>query len=291
MFNTKSLIIDAFVKHLQKAYQQTYSNLEPAYPGVIAYIARMALENIARSVAPYHDMDHTIMVTLVGQEMIKGKHLREGGVGPRDWLNFIVSLLCHDIGYVRGICRGDREGCYVTDCDGNTVTLPRGATDAALTPYHIARGKLFVQERFGKSNMVDIDVILANIEYTRFPVPENDLYRAMISYPGMLRASDLIGQMADPDYIRKLAGLYAEFCETGQSEKLGYQTAADLRDGYPRFYWRMVSPYVQEGLEYLRMTQQGRVWVANLFNHVFAEEHGLSSMTGPERGTARQPAA
>ena len=32
---------------------------------------------------------------------------------PRDWLHFIVSLLGHDIGYVRGICRGDRDGSYV----------------------------------------------------------------------------------------------------------------------------------------------------------------------------------
>jgi len=26
---------------------------------------------------------------------------------PRDWLHFIISLLCHGIGYVRGICQGD----------------------------------------------------------------------------------------------------------------------------------------------------------------------------------------
>jgi hypothetical protein len=28
-------------------------------------------------------------------------------------LHFIISLLCHDIGYVRGICRGDGDGQYV----------------------------------------------------------------------------------------------------------------------------------------------------------------------------------
>ena len=291
MFNAKLIIIDAFVKYLQKAYKETYSNLEPNFPGIIAYTGRMALENIARSEAPYHDMDHTLMVTLVGQEMLKGKHLSEGGVSPRDWMNFIISLLCHDIGYVRGICKGDREGHYIINAEGDTVMLPRGTTDASLTPYHINRGKIFVRERLGNNEMVDAEVIIGNIEYTRFPVPENDHYHNMTDYPGMLRAADLIGQMADPDYIRKLSSLFGEFQETGQSVKMGYKTAADLREGYPKFYWSMVSPYIQEGIQYLRMTQQGRMWVANLYNHIFAEEHSLPSTTGPERGPPqeRQP--
>jgi len=34
------------------------------------------MENIANSDAPYHDMNHTIMVTLVGQEILRGKHTR-----------------------------------------------------------------------------------------------------------------------------------------------------------------------------------------------------------------------
>ena len=42
----------------------------------------MALESIANSDALYHDVEHTIMVTLVGQEMLKGKHLREGRSDP-----------------------------------------------------------------------------------------------------------------------------------------------------------------------------------------------------------------
>ena len=49
------------------------------------------------------------MVTLVGQEILRGKHVSVGGISPRDWLHFIISLLCHDIGYVRGICQGDEK--------------------------------------------------------------------------------------------------------------------------------------------------------------------------------------
>ena len=91
------------------------------------------------------------MVTLVGQEILRGRHISVGGVTPRDWLHFIVSLLCHDIGYVRGICQGDGGGSYVTNLAGDKVTLPEGATDASMTPYHVARSKLFVRERTAKA--------------------------------------------------------------------------------------------------------------------------------------------
>ena len=88
MFNPIQVVIDAFVQQLQKQYEQVYGMLEPGYPGIIEFIARLAMENIANSDAPYHDMNHTIMVTLVGQEILRGKHISEGGVTPRDWPAF-----------------------------------------------------------------------------------------------------------------------------------------------------------------------------------------------------------
>ncbi len=159
MFNPIQVVIDAFVQQLQEQYGQIYGMLEPAYPGIIGFIARLAMENIANSDAPYHDMDHTVMVTLVGQEILRGKHISEGGVTPRDWLHFIISLLCHDIGYVRGVCRGDGNGRYVYDAKGEVVALPDGSTDASLTHYHVTRSKLFVRERFGKIALIHVDTM------------------------------------------------------------------------------------------------------------------------------------
>ena len=190
MFNPIQVVIDAFVQQLQEQYEQIYGMLEPAYPGIIGFIGRLAMENIVNSDAPYHDMDHTVMVTLVGQEILRGKHISEGGVTPRDWLHFVISLLCHDIGYVRGVCRGDGNGRYVYDAKGEVVALPDGSTDASLTPYHVTRSKLFVRERFGKIAMIHIDTmeIEANIEHTRFPVPEDEQHSSTDDYPGLLRA-------------------------------------------------------------------------------------------------------
>jgi hypothetical protein len=195
MFNPTAVVIDAFVNELRNGYTSTYTHLEPDYPGIIDYVGHMALELIANSDAPYHDLGHTICVTLLGQEVLKGRHLRQGGVSPRDWLHFIISLLCHDIGYVRGICRNDKDGHYVTGKGAETVELPEGATDASLTPYHIDRGMLFVRERFAKNRHIDVEMLCANIEYTRFPVPAENEAKAATDYPELLRASDLMGQL------------------------------------------------------------------------------------------------
>jgi hypothetical protein len=278
MFNPTQIIIEAFVSELSVMYERIYSLLEPNYPGIIGFVARLALENIANSDAAYHDVNHTIMVTLVGQEILRGRHISEGGVTPRDWLHFIVSLLCHDIGYVRGICGGDRDGRYVINARGDTIALPTGATDAAMTPYHVERSKLFVHERFGRVALAHIDnrQIEANIEHTRFPVPEDEVHAPTNDFPGLLRAADLIGQLADVNYLRKTSALFSEFRETGASEKLGYASAADLRAAYPAFFWQVVRPYIDSALRYLRVTQEGKLWIANLYANVFSTEHSGS---------------
>ena len=274
MFNPTKIVIQAFVEQLQGMYRQIYGILEPAYPDIIAFVGRLALENISNSDAAYHDMNHTVMVTLVGQEILLGKHISEGGVPPGDWLHFMISLLCHDIGYVRGVCRGDRNGQYVCSEKGDLVPISAGATDASLTPYHVTRSKLFVRERFGVSLAhIDTGVIEANIEHTRFPVPEQEQHAPTADYPGLVRAADLIGQLADINYPRRTSALFVEFRETGASEKLGYQTPDDLRAAYPAFFWQAVRPYIGDALRHLRVTQEGKQWIANLHAHVFSEEH------------------
>lgn len=276
MFNAPEILIDSFVDRLQRAYARNYGNLEPSFPDILGWAGRMVLERIADSDALYHDVEHTILVTLVGQEILKGKHMREGGVSPSSWMHFIISLLCHDIGYVRGVCRGDRGDVCVTGTEDQTVTLSPGATDASLTPYHVDRGKLFIRERFGGHPTIDAEKIVQNIELTRFPVPTDADHRDTSTLKGLVRSADLIGQLADLGYRRKLPALFHEFKETGTAERLGYHTPADLAAGYPAFYWKVVSPFIQDGLQYLHMTQQGKLWIASLHGHVFAIEHGVN---------------
>jgi len=274
MIDFQKLLIETFTADLEARYRQTYGVLKSEYASLIAWSGRQALENIANSDALYHNVEHTMRVTLVGQEILKGKHLREGGVTPDDWLTFTIALLCHDIGYVRGICRGDGDGVYVTGVGEEAVTLPEGATDAALTPYHLDRGKLFVRQRFGNCALVDVDVerIVNAMEMTRFPSPDGEPYRDTQDYPGLLRAADFIGQLGDPDYLRKLPALFHEFQEAGANDKLGYRHPGDIRAGYPQFFWKVVSPRIQDAIRHLRVTQEGKQCVATLYSHVLAVE-------------------
>lgn len=276
MFHVQRHVIDKFATELQEAYQQTYNVLEPQYGNVIEWAGHLALENIANSNALYHNVEHTIMVTLVGQLILKGKHLTEGGVAPKDWMHFMLALLCHDIGYVRGICRQDKAGLYATGKNGEQVELSQDYTDAILQPYHVDRGKQFIHERFGRqlTFKIDTDVIASYIEMTRFPIPDEPFYEDTHSYAGLARAADFIGQLGDPSYLLKMPALFYEFEETGMNQVLGYKTPGDLRRDYTRFYWNIVSPRIRPALRYLSVTQQGKQWIANLHAHVFDVEHG-----------------
>lgn len=275
MLNLQGLVIQQFVKELKDAYQQTYSLMEPEYGSILEWAGRLALENIANSDALYHNVDHTIMVTLVGQSILKGKHLREGGVTPKDWLHVMLALLCHDIGYVRGVCRNDRGNCIVTGVNDEKIELPPGGTDAALTPYHVDRSKLFIRERFGVKLLVAVEaeVIASYIEMTRFPIPDDPFYKDTSSYGGLVRAADFIGQLGDPSYLRKIPALFYEFEETGVNATTGYQSPGDMRRNFTKFYWGVVRPHIQDALRYLRITQEGKQWIANLHSHVFDVEH------------------
>ena len=275
MLNAQHLVIESFTNSLESAYRRTYGLLKPEHGTVISWAGRLALENIGNSDMLYHDVEHTMLVTAVGQEILIGKHLSDGGVSPHDWLNFMLGLLFHDIGYVRGVCRQDSHPNYASGIGNETVTLPEGSTDAALTPHHVSRSQLFVRERFGGRVMVDLDAeaICSFIEMTRFPPPQKPEYQPTNTYAGLVRAADFIGQLGDPNYLRKIPALYYEFEQLGMNVKLGYKHPDHMRRGYARFFWKVVSPYIPDALKYLRATVEGKQWIANLQSQVFEVEH------------------
>ncbi|MBU6230276.1 MAG: metal-dependent phosphohydrolase [Cyanobacteria bacterium REEB459] len=275
MFNTTEILINSFVAHLKAGYQRNYGSQNPQYQEIIGWAGSMALENIANSDALYHNVEHTILVTLVGQEILWGKHIREGGVSSQDWLHVILSLVCHDIGYIKGVCRSDQaqRHLYATGRGEDMVKLLPGNSDAALSPYHVDRGKRFIEERFGDNQLISAELIQQNIELTRFPVPDQADLPDTQSFPALVRAADLIGQLSDPRYLKKVAAIFYEFEETGLNQQLGYHNPDDLRAQYPQFYWSRVHPFIQDGLRYLSLTQQGKQILANLYSNVFMVEN------------------
>ncbi|MDX1976427.1 MAG: metal-dependent phosphohydrolase [Pseudanabaenaceae cyanobacterium bins.68] len=278
MFNATQIILTHFIEQLKQGYERTYGGMQSHNAEIIAWAANMSLETIANSNALYHNIEHTVLVTLVGQEILRGKHLRAGGITPQDWLHCLISLLCHDIGYVRGICRQDQGNQCATGVAQQIVQLPPGASDASLTPYHVDRAKLFIRERFSQNQHIQVEIVCQNIELTRFPVPKTGDHADTENFPGLIRAADLIGQLSDPNYLRKINALYHEFVETGVAQALGYDHAGDLRRDYAKFFWTQVHPYIQPALTYLSLTQEGKEYVAHLYANVFMVEHESLSL-------------
>jgi hypothetical protein len=221
-----------------------------------------------------------MLVTLAGHDIFRGRALLTDTT-PDDYCNFIVACLAHDIGYVRGILKGDGTDGYVVDAAGHKVALPRGCSDAALAPHHVARSKLFVLDRLAPIEELDAARIAGAIEQTRFPYSSTPDEHDVDEDAALPRAADLVGQLGDPHYLRKANALYHEFEEIGLNRQLGYGSPADIVDKYPQFYWRRVSPYIQEAIRYLNVTASGRQWISGLYSNVFRAEHDLR-LAGPQ---------
>jgi hypothetical protein len=72
----------------------------PAWLRFFHFAARLTLECIGNSDALYHNIEHSMLVTLAGHDILMGRQmLRQTTAG--DYANFILACLTHDIGYVR----------------------------------------------------------------------------------------------------------------------------------------------------------------------------------------------
>ena len=278
MLTIPELAAEALGSHLAEHLGRRFGSTDAGLVERVQSAARLALDCIGNSDALYHNVEHTMLVTLVGYDILRGRQLLIE-TNASDYAHLIFACLFHDIGYVRGILKGDSADGYIVDAKGNKTKLPRGSSDAALMPYHVDRSKLFVLDRVAKVKSLDAARVANAIECTRFPPPHGADY----SEDGMLvRAADLIGQLGDPHYLRKANALYYEFEEVGMNKQLGYDLPADLTDLYPKFYWSSVSAQIQSAIRYLNVTSNGRQWIANLHSNVLRAERELN-LSGPQR--------
>jgi hypothetical protein len=280
MITVPELAAEALGNFLSHHMSRRFGTTQAALAELVPSVARLSLECIGNSDALYHNVEHTMLVTLVGYDILKGRALLTP-TSPSDYAHLLVACLLHDIGYVRGVLNGDGADGYVIDAKGNKAKLARGASDAALLPYHVDRSKLFVMDRMAATEFLDAERIARAIEFTRFPTtvePDDEGNEEGT----LVRAADLIGQLGDPHYLRKANALYYEFEEVGMNKQLGYTSPADLTNLYPQFYWNSVSPHIQKAIRYLNVTSSGRQWIASLYSNVFRAERDLS-LSGPER--------
>ncbi len=284
MITIPELVAQSLASFLGDEARRRFGSSHAAIAELLPYAAKLTMECIGNSDALYHDVEHTMLVTLAGHDILLGRTLRQRTTAY-DYAHFILACLAHDIGYVRGVVQDDTEDEFVADAAGGRIRLPAGASDAALAPYHVDRSKLFVLERLdGVVEGIDASRIAQAIEYTRFPyesVPAPNANDFQDEEGLLLRAADLIGQLGDPNYIKKSNALFYEFEETGLNRELGYATPADVVYKYPQFYWNNVAPQIQTAIRYLNVTSTGRQWIANLYGNVFRAERELP-LSGPQ---------
>jgi hypothetical protein len=280
MITVPELAAEALGSFLSTHLSRRFGSTEAGLTELIPSVARLALECIGNSDALYHTVEHTMLVTLVGYDIMKGRSLLMP-TADSDYAHVIVACLLHDIGYVRGVLMGDGKDGYVIDAKGGKAKLPRGSSDAALTAHHVDRSKLFALDRLANMEFLDAARVAHAIEFTRFP-SAIDPAGQNVEEGSLVRAADLIGQLGDPHYLRKANALYYEFEEVGMNKQLGYNSPADLTDLYPQFYYNSVAPHIQTAIRYLNVTSSGRQWIASLYSNVFRAESELS-LSGPER--------
>ncbi|HMA56503.1 MAG TPA: metal-dependent phosphohydrolase, partial [Pseudolabrys sp.] len=141
MITIPELAAEALGSHLAERMRRRFGSTDGDLIERVQSAARLALDCIGNSDALYHNVEHTMLVTLVGYDILRGRQLLIE-TSASDYAHLIFACLFHDIGYVRGILKGDSADGYIVDAKGNKAELPRGSSDAALMPYHVDRSKL-----------------------------------------------------------------------------------------------------------------------------------------------------
>ena len=168
MITVPELAAEALGSFLADYMARRYESSDARLVEMVPSAARIALECIGNSDALYHNVEHTMLVTLAGHDIMRGRALQTH-MSASDYAHVMISCLTHDIGYVRGLLVGDDEDGFVIDSSGGKIKLARGSSDAALLPHHVDRSKLFIMDRFKNIEILDPARIARAVEGTRFP--------------------------------------------------------------------------------------------------------------------------
>jgi hypothetical protein len=170
----------------------------------------------------YHDLSHTMDCLLVTAKLIHGASLNGIVFTHRDVTLGLISALMHDTGYIQA----------VEDDTG---------TGAKYTVSHIERSIEFMEKYFHDHafpaeylpicrDFLRCTGLEVKINEIKFQSREHEILGQILG------TADLIGQMANENYLEKLPFLYDEFKEAGVP---GYNNRFDLLEKTPAF-WEMV---------------------------------------------------
>jgi hypothetical protein len=186
----------------------------------------------------YHDMQHSLDVTLAAARLMAGHewiHRGEQRLGAERLTLGIIVALFHDAGYIR---RLHDHTCW---------------HGAQYTLVHVSRGARFLTHYLEQQGRHDWTGRAAKlIHFTGYEIP---IAKIRLKDPidrrlgGLIGTADLIAQIADRAYLEKCRDYLFEEFELGGlarnknpdgSERVVYQSGYDLLTKTPAFYAKMV---------------------------------------------------
>ena len=102
MITIPELASEALGSHLATHMGRRFGSTDAELVEIVQSAARLALDCIGNSDALYHNVEHTMMVTLCGYDILTGRRLLKD-TNADDYAHVLIACLFHDIGYVRGI--------------------------------------------------------------------------------------------------------------------------------------------------------------------------------------------
>jgi hypothetical protein len=178
----------------------------------------------------YHDLSHTMDCLLVTAKLIHGAFLNGIRFAKNDVSLGLISALMHDTGYIQAVDDKTGTGAKYTVChiERSIEFMKQYFHDHGFPPEYLTICSNFLR-------CTGLDVKIAGI---KFKSREHEILGQILG------TADLIGQMANDNYLEKLPFLYNEFKEGGVP---GYNNEIDLLKKTPAF-WEMVKKRLMHDL-------------------------------------------
>jgi hypothetical protein len=190
---------------------------------------------------PYHDLEHTLQVTLCFTEMMEGRHF--AGIEPRmDARQFelgIAAALLHDTGYLK--LRSDQEGT------GAKYTFTHVLRSCAVASSYLPTLGVSLDELDGVLGAIRCTNPTTVIRRLHFQNPIEGIVGCAVA------TADYLGQMSSPNYLAELPRLFAEFEESDNfagvaREQRMYRNIDELIAKTPNFWRTSVLPKLENEL-------------------------------------------
>ncbi len=193
-----------------------------------------AIPGVKRSNTPYHDLEHTALVSLTMGRILDGA-VRSGVRFPsEELLAGLLSAIFHDTGYLQEASEIGGNGAQHTH-DHETRSVTRlvefaGAMQLSRRAIALCRETIAHTSARSRTGSSDIDQFLDRGD------PASLL-------PTYLMFADIMGQMADRAYLEKILLLFREFQQAGIDT---YENEFELLKQTPSFYLSLVRKHRPE---------------------------------------------